>query len=38
MGRLDDARRLLERLRQLNAAEADDLARAIAEGPNRTTR
>jgi len=29
MGRLADARRLLDRLRQLGAREADDLARAI---------
>ena len=29
LGRLDDARRLLERLRQLGAPEAEDLARAI---------
>ena len=36
MGRLDDARRLLEQLRAQGAQhEAEDLARAIAEGPSR---
>jgi Flp pilus assembly protein TadD len=32
MGRLDDARKLLDRLRQLKAPEAEDLARALAGG------
>ena len=36
LGRLDDARRLLEQLRAQGAQhEAEDLARAIAEGPKR---
>lgn len=36
MGRLDDARRLLEQLKAQGAHhEAEDLARAIAEGPKR---
>ena len=32
MGRLDEARALLARLRELNAPEAADLARALGEG------
>jgi tetratricopeptide (TPR) repeat protein len=32
LGRLDDARALLARLRELNAPEAADLARALGEG------
>ena len=35
MGRLDDARKLLEQLRAQGAKEADDLARAIAEAQSR---
>ena len=35
LGRVDDARALLTRLRQLNAPEAADLARALGEGDGR---
>ena len=36
MGRLDEARALLARLRELNAPEAADLARALGEGDGKT--
>jgi len=35
MGRVDEARRLLERLRELGAPEAEDLAQVIADAPSR---